>query len=335
MTCLLAIASSCSDATSPKPGGPDVTVLISPLPDSVFEGDVITMHASVVDRAGNQIPAASVTWTVSDTTVAKATAATIALLKPGPVRISAQSAGATGTLDLTIGRLVVKQVELTPNNMNLGRGDRVQVTARVLAQGGRELPGRSITFASDDEAVAAIGSPTNPVGGPGFLIAVGPGATTIRATVDGVIGTAHVGVVIADTSFALTTFNGSPIPVLVAADSVEIDGQREFDEVYVDSGVLILSGLLQERYHLTVHVSQYHVFHTGDTVQRELRFQTIAEVDRGVVTTLANGSLSMLSELIGPHLEHSAVPTADGFLVHFHEPGDDFFLDLGYKRLTP
>jgi hypothetical protein len=43
----------------------------------------------------------------------------------------------------------------------------------------------------------------------------------------------------------------------------------------------------------------------------------------------------MLSEFIDPHLEHSAMLQPDGYLVHFREPGDDFFLDLRYKRVTP
>ena len=43
----------------------------------------------------------------------------------------------------------------------------------------------------------------------------------------------------------------------------------------------------------------------------------------------------MLSEFIGPHLEHSATLTTDGYLVHFHEPGDDFFSDLQYRRVGP
>jgi hypothetical protein len=73
----------------------------------------------------------------------------------------------------------------------------------------------------------------------------------------------------------------------------------------------------------------------GDTVQRELRLQFLGEVDRGVVTTGANGGLSMLSEFIGPHLEHSATLQSDGYLVHFREPGDDFFIDLRYTRVTP
>jgi hypothetical protein len=73
------------------------------------------------------------------------------------------------------------------------------------------------------------------------------------------------------------------------------------------------------------------VTRTGTTVQRELRFQQ-REFDRGVVTTKADGNLSMLSELIGPHLEHTAFRESDGFRVHFQIPGDDLFLDLTYRR---
>jgi hypothetical protein len=223
-------------------------------------------------------------------------------------------------------------VIITPSTLALGRGDRVQVTARMLDGSGREIAGRPITFSSDDPHVATIGAPETPVGGPGFLIAAGPGSTTIRAVVDGVSGTARVSVVVADTSLALTQFNGSPIPALIAADSVQFDGQTEYAEVYADSGVLVLSGLLQARYNLSVRVSQYHVFRVGDTVQRELRLRFNAEADHGIVTTNADGSLAMLSEFIGPHLEHSAEMTADGYLVHYHVPGDDSVLELAYRR---
>src|SRR5690348_7899579 len=180
------------------------------------------------------------------------------------------------------------RVELTPDALHLGRGDRVQVTARAFGPDGSEITGRPVIFSTDDSLVAVIGSPDNVIGDPGFLIAVGPGSTTIRATVDGVTGTARVGVVVTDTNFTLSHYNGSAVPVLVAADSVIFDGQPEFDEVYVDGGKFVLSGLQQLRYALTVHVSQYHVFRNGDTVQRELRFQLNAEVDHGIVTVGAN-----------------------------------------------
>jgi hypothetical protein len=324
----------CSDGVAPRQGnGP--TVRITPIA-GVFEGDVIRLTAEVIDATGAEDPNAVVTWTVSDTTLAKvASPGRFALLRAGTVRVTARSGPAAGIYDLAIGRLVVTRVELTPGDMSLGRGDRVQVQARVVGQGDRAISGRVITFTSDDAQVATIGSPQNTVGAPGFLIAVGPGSTTIRASVDGVTGTARVGVVIADTTFVLTHFNGGPLPVLVAADTVMFDGVKEFDEVYADSGTFVLSGLAQERYNLNVRFSQYQVIRTGDTVQRELRLRFLGEIDRGVVTVGADGNLSMLSELIGPRLEHTASRQPDGYLVHFHEPGDDFFLDLRYRRVTP
>lgn len=325
---------ACSDAAAPRPAEP--TIRIVPVADSVFEGDVVRLTAVVLDGSGVEVTGAPVAWTVGDTTLARdAGAGSFALLRPGTTRITARSGTATGTYDLVIGRLVVKRVDLAPGTLSLGRGDRVQVSARLFGQGDRAVTGRTVTFASDDPLVAVIGSPDNVIGAPGFLIAAGPGSTTIRASVDGVTGTAQVGVVVADTTFALTVYNGTPLPALVAADSVSINGVPEFDEVYADSGALVLSGLMQLRYQIDVRYSQYRVIRTGNTVTRQLRFQVRGQFDHGVVTVGANGSLSMLSEFIGPHLEHTAAVQPDGLLVHYQIPGDDSFLDLKYRRQAP
>jgi hypothetical protein len=324
---------ACSDTAGPRHAGPVVRIV--PAGDSVFEGDEIHLSAVVLDDSGAEVPGARLAWTVSDTTLARnAGDGSFTLLRPGTARVTATSGAAADSYDLVIGRLVVKRVDLTPKPMNLGRGDRVQVTARVFGQGDRAITGRATTFTSDDTLVAIIGSPANVVGAPGFLIAVGPGSTTIRASVDGVTGTAPVSVVIADTTFALSEYNGSALPVLLAADSILFNGVPELAEVYAESGTLVLSGLTQLRYQLDVRYSQYRVIRTDSTVERELRFQQ-RQFDRGIVTVGANGNMSLLSELIGPHLEHTAAVRSDGFLIHFRIPGDDSFLDLKYRRQGP
>jgi hypothetical protein len=323
---------ACTDAAEPRPSAPAVRIV--PVADSVFEGDVVRLRAVVLDDSGAEVTGAPVTWTVGDTTLARSAGdGSFALLRPGTARITARSGAVIGTYDLVIGRLAVKRVDLSPETMSLGRGDRLQISTRVLGQGDRVITGRTVTFTSDDTHVAVIGSPDNVIGGPGFLIAVGPGTTTIRASVDGVTGTAHASVVIADTTFALLQYNGSPIPVLIAADSILINGVPEFDEVYAETGTLVLSGLMQSRYQLDVRFSQYRVIRTGSTVQRELRFQQ-REFDRGLVTVGANGSLAMTSEFISP-LAHTAALQPDGFLVHYRIPGTDSFLDLRYRRQAP
>jgi hypothetical protein len=114
---------------------------------------------------------------------------------------------------------------------------------------------------------------------------------------------------------------------------VLFNGVKELAEVYAESGTMVLSGLAQLRYQLDVRFSQYHVIRTGNTVQRELRFQS-REVDHGIVSVEANGSLAMTSELVSP-LAHTAALEPDGFLVHFRIAGDDASVDLKYRRQTP
>jgi hypothetical protein len=329
----LAIA-ACHDAVAPDPAGP--TIRIVPLPDSVYEGDTVGLAAQVVDQTGTPDTTASITWTVGDTSLAQVVGdGLVALLQPGTVRITAHSGTASATYDLVIRRLVVKRVELTPDTIDMGRTDHVEVAARVLGQGDRAVAGRTVTFTSDDTLVAIVAGPgSNGSTTTGVFVAVGRGSTTIRGSVDGVTGTARVGVVVVDTTLALAAFNGSPIPLLVAADSLLVDGVTEFFEEYVDAGALVLSGLLQKRYDLNVRSSIYQVFGTGDTARRELRFQALGEHDAGLVTAGENGNLTMVSELVGPRLEHTATVQPDGYLVHYRIPGTISHLDLRYARVT-
>jgi len=326
---------SCDDTTGPPPTGPTITIV--PVEVTVFEGDSVRLTARVFDNAGVEVTTAPVAWSVDDTTLARFVHDDVlSLLQPGTVRITARSGTASATYDLAIGRLVVERVELTPQTVSMARTDHVIVAARALGQGDREIAGRTAAFTSDDELVVTIAAVTsNGRAIEAHLIAEGAGSTTIRATVDGVTGTAHVDVVDLDTTFVLTEVNGSQLPVFVAADSVEFDGVKELDEVYADGGKLVLSGLLQKRYQLEVVYSQYHVITMGDSVRRELRLRVPGEIDHGRATPGANGSLSMLSEFIGPHLEHTATLQADGYLVHYRIPGESSFLDLRYARVTP
>lgn len=313
--------------------GPFIRIL--PVADSVFEGDTVRLTAQVFDQGGAVDTTAPVTWTVGDTALAGVLEeGRFVLRRPGTALITARSGTASTTYALVIGRLVVTRVELTPETITMGRTDRLPVTVRVLGQGERVLTGRTITFLSDDTLVAVVYGPI-PETSTGILHALGPGSTTIVARVDDVVGTAHVGVVDADTTFALTDYQGSPLPVLVERDSFVVDGEQRIFEFYADSGRLVLSGLLQERYQIDVEYSGYRLIQSGDTVERELLLQVRGQFDSGVVTVGANGSLSLVSEIIGPFLEHTATLQSDGYRVHYRIPGENLFLDLRYQRVAP
>jgi len=327
-------AAACHDATGPLGGR---TIDIVQVQDSVFEGDSLRLAARVLDETGVEVAGAPVAWTISDTTVARLVGADVlALLRPGTVHISARSGIAEAGHDLAIGRLVVQRVELTPGTIDMGRTDRVQVAVRVLGQGDREVRGRAIMFSSDDTLVAVVGGGGSMDAPPiGFLVAVGAGSTTIRAGVDGVTGTAQVGVVLADSVYALAEYTGFPVPVLAEVDTLVADGVPRLYEVHAETGALVLSGLLQRRYELDVTYSVYQVVGTEGAAERQFIMRVRGQFDRGLVATGTDGSLSMVSEIIGPRLEHVATPAVGGYMVRYRIPGEGTFLDLGYVRVEP
>jgi len=107
---------ACSDPSGPRPAGPGLRIV--PVADSVFEGDVVRLTVqAAADPTG--AATASVTWAVSDTTLATISGdGTLTLVRPGVVRITARGAAAAiATYDLTIGRLVVKRLELMPADL--------------------------------------------------------------------------------------------------------------------------------------------------------------------------------------------------------------------------
>ena len=324
---------ACSDSTGPRDTGPSLR--IEPLEASVFEGDTVRLTARVFDQAGIEVADAPVAWEVADTTLAAfVDPDVLVLLRPGTLRITARSGSAADTYDLVIGGLIVQRVDVTPNTIGMGRTDHLVITARAVGQGGRQITDRPVTFMSDDTLVAiAVGLASSDDPSSALVIAVGAGSTTIRATADGVTGTATVGVVALDTTFSLTQYSGSPLPVLVETDTIVADADTLVYEVYADQGTLVLSGLLQRRYELDQTYGVYRVIRMADPAEREFVVRIRGEHDRGVVVSARpNGSLSMVSEIIGPHLEHTATHWADGYLVRYRIPGEDEQLDLGYSR---
>ena len=318
----LLVVAGCNDSgTTPAPSS---TVTIAAVTAAVYVGDVITMRATVRNAAGDELPGAAVTWTVTDPTAAElAPNGIITFLKPGAVRVTAAYGNAKATYDLSVAPLSVLQVTVLPSLLALDRGDVSLVGVRVQGQGGRDVPGRVVTITSDDPAVATIDAS-------GRVRAVGAGATNIRATAGNVSGVARVEVADRDATLNLARLGGGALPLLVASDSVWYDGVRELHEVYVEGGTLVLSGAPQPRYEVDIRYVEYNVVTVDGRRSMQLRLQT-REYDRGVVAYDARGDLTMTSEYISP-LAHTAGAVAGGIQVRFRVPGDDQILDLFYRR---
>lgn len=83
--------------------GPFANVTIPPLGTPVETGDVVQLSAVTTDAYGNPVEFSILTWTSSDTGIARVTAdGLLVALAPGPVSISVGSGQVVGSLPLTI-----------------------------------------------------------------------------------------------------------------------------------------------------------------------------------------------------------------------------------------
>ena len=322
---VVAVLAGCSDSpvTQPVPGG---SLTIAPPAGTIYEQDVVTYVATVRDASGTPVPGATVQWTSSDATRAEVgDNGVVTLLKPGPVGITARSGQLSASVVANVQPLVVLAVRVMPATFQLGRGDITVVGVRVEGIDGRTIIGRAVTVTSDDPNIATIDAA-------GRVRAIAAGTTRVRATADGVSGTATLTVRDADASLELHTLDGARLPAFIAGDSVTVFGVREYHEVFAEGGNLVLSTLGGSRYKVDVRYAEYNVRTVNGTRVYELR-HTSRERDFGVVQYDARGDLLMTSEYYAP-LSHSAIPDASGFTVRYRVPGSDEYLTLRYRRVA-
>lgn len=212
---------------------------------------------------------------------------------------------------------------LTPDTAILAAGDIVGVQIHAVDEDGKPVSVGPVTLTTDHAALAAID-------GSARLRAVSPGRTILRGDAGGVIGSREIEVLAAPALFELELYQRAALPVLVAADSVEWDGEKEFHEVFAVSGALALTGGARPRYEILLRHEEYDVRFVDGQRTATLRLAW-NEYDRGTVDYDAAGDLAMTSELIAP-LHHRSVPVAGGFIVDFRIPGSDDRLELFYRR---
>jgi alpha-tubulin suppressor-like RCC1 family protein len=97
---------------------------------------------------------------------------------------------------VTVSPPAVSSVDVTPTTGTINVGATTTLTATPRAAGGAALTGRTIVWSSVNEAIATVSQS-------GLVTGVSAGNATIRATVDGVIGTAAITV-------------NAPIPTVVS-----------------------------------------------------------------------------------------------------------------------
>jgi hypothetical protein len=118
----------------------------------------------------------------------------------------------TGCENRTIVPVEVAAVDVSPSSFSVVEGESRIVRAIPRGPGGDELTNRTVTWATDAASVATVGAD-------GTVEGVREGQTTVRATVDAVVGTAEVTVLagpsvsLSASTVSITAFAGQAAAV--------------------------------------------------------------------------------------------------------------------------
>jgi uncharacterized protein YjdB len=161
-------------------------VAVTPPSATLAVGEARTFVATPRAADGSTITGRTVTWSSASPGIATVSAnGVVTGVGSGTTQILAQVDGITGTSTVTVQRIPVSAVQVTPPSASVPTGSTTQLAATPRDAGGNALAGRTVTWSSDNNAVATVTSD-------GRVLGVAPGTTTVRATSEGVTGTATV-----------------------------------------------------------------------------------------------------------------------------------------------
>lgn len=168
------------------------TALVGPLDSLRFAGsrtlsfaaltDTARLVVSTKDRFGNPVPATSLSWVSTDTTVARVDVAGLVRSHGnGSAKVIALGGGKADTATVTVAQ-VATTVTVAPSNPQLNVGGTMQMTAVAT-------DARSVTIANPQVAWSVATTSIATVDAAGLVTARDTGSTSIRATVNAAVGT--------------------------------------------------------------------------------------------------------------------------------------------------
>ncbi|MDD9949119.1 MAG: Ig-like domain-containing protein [candidate division Zixibacteria bacterium] len=152
-------------------------------------GATVQLTATVLDQYGNAMVDVTVVWSSGDEAVATVDdQGLVTAVGNGMAEITAQAGNATGTAAITVSVFepVATNLTIEPASHTLAMiGATVQLTATVRDQNNNVMSDVTVTWSSDDEAVATVDAN-------GLVIAVDNGMTEITAQAEDAMGTATI-----------------------------------------------------------------------------------------------------------------------------------------------
>ena len=182
------------------PAPPSVaSVTISPNGATIDSGQTVTLAATVRDSAGNALSGRTVNWSSNApaATVSPSNGTTnangilvgvVTGVAPGNASILARSDTATAVIGVTVRRVPVASVIVTPAKDTIQVGSTVQLTDTTKDAAGHQLLNRTVTWSSSAPTIAAVSAS-------GLVQGLTAGSATITGTSEGALGTATITVV--------------------------------------------------------------------------------------------------------------------------------------------
>jgi uncharacterized protein YjdB len=174
--------------TQPQPVAARVaSVRVNPQAATLAVGETAQLSAQVRDQNGNTMRR-NVTWTSSDNRVAVVTGAGLAVGRgEGSAQITAESSGRSGRATVTVAPVAVSTVAVSPTRSSVEVGGTIQLQATPRDDNGNPMQGRSVTWSSNDVAIARVSAD-------GVVTGVAPGTATVTAQSGSSRGSAQISV---------------------------------------------------------------------------------------------------------------------------------------------
>jgi uncharacterized protein YjdB len=205
---------------------PVARVTIAPDTATLVVGASLPLEVSALDAAGNVLPGRAAVLVSSNAAVATLDGSRVTAVAPGTVTITATSEGRTATATITVVRVPIATLGIDPSSATVVVGTPLQLAVVARDAAGNTLPGRSITIATSDLAVAGVNSA-------GQVLGIAPGVATITATAEG--------------RSAISTITVIPVPIAsltISPDSASITVGQQLGLAITarDAGGTILGG---------------------------------------------------------------------------------------------
>jgi alpha-tubulin suppressor-like RCC1 family protein len=182
---VLALGLSACDEGTTEPKGV-ANVVVSPSSGSVQVAQTLQLVATARDAAGNVLTDEPITWSSSNASIASVnTVGLVTGVAEGSATITATCEGISGSASVTVSRVPVASVQVSPSTGSIHMGETLQLSATAKDAAGRTLTDRTFAWSSSDVSVATVSET-------GLVTGVGLSGVTIIATSEGKSGSAAV-----------------------------------------------------------------------------------------------------------------------------------------------